>query len=125
MTERPDLTTESTRVTTERTQPRRKPRTGPRLRDRVVDGATTAISLVATGVVIILSLHIIFVMFEANQSNAIVRTVNSWAETLAWQFKDVFAPSDPKISVLVNYAVAAMVYLIVGRVAAGLVRRMR
>lgn len=84
----------------------------------------TVISVITTVVVVILAVHILFVIFEANTSNDIVSTIGDWAENLAWQFKDVFEPEDAKFRVAVNYGLAAVVYLIIGRVLAGLIQRL-
>lgn len=108
-------------VTTRRRESRR--RSGPSMRSRATNIAANLISLITTIIAAVLAVHIVFVMFEANTSNGIVRTVGDWAETLAWQFRDVFAPKDPQVSVLVNYGLAAIVYLIVGRTLARLVNR--
>ncbi|HEV7932716.1 MAG TPA: hypothetical protein VGP70_10435 [Actinomadura sp.] len=93
------------------------------LRKRVVSVIATGVSILTMLVVAVLAVHILFAVFEANGSNAIVVAVREWADRLAWEFKDVFAPRDPKVSVLVNYGLAAVVYLIVGRIIVGLVRR--
>jgi hypothetical protein len=90
---------------------------------RMLESLATAVVVVAVAVAIILAVHIVFVVFEANGANGIVKTINDWAETLAWKFKDVFTPESPKTSALVNYGLAAVIYLIVGRGVAGLIRR--
>ncbi|GLZ16216.1 hypothetical protein Acsp04_64510 [Actinomadura sp. NBRC 104425] len=93
-------------------------------RKRVVSALAGAVSLATTAVVLVLAVHIVFVAFEANTGNELVRRVAGWAHDLAWQFKDVFQPANPKIAVAVNYGLAALVYLLVGRLAVGLVRRL-
>lgn len=84
----------------------------------------TIVSVVTTIVVVILAVHILFVVFEANPANDIVSTVRDWADDLAWKFRDVFEPEDAKFRVAVNYGLAAVVYLIVGRVLVNLIRRL-
>ncbi|MBO2455904.1 hypothetical protein J4573_53135 [Actinomadura barringtoniae] len=93
-------------------------------RKRAVNAVAWAVSLATTIVVLILAVHIVFVAFEANASNDLVKHVADWADTLAWQFKDVFQPSNPKWEVAVNYGLAAVVYLIVGRIVTSLIRRL-
>jgi hypothetical protein len=83
----------------------------------------TVISVVTTVVVATLAVHILFVAFEANASNALVGTIADWAEAMAWQFKDIFQPSEPKIGVAVNYGLAGAVYLVVGRLLTSGLRR--
>jgi hypothetical protein len=97
---------------------------GADLRKRAVGAIATIISLATTIVVAVLVVHIVFTVFEANGSNGIVTAFRDWADRFAWEFKDVFAPDDPKVVVLVNYGLAAVVYLIAGRIAVGLIRRL-
>lgn len=93
------------------------------VRRRAASAAATAVSVCTAVVVIILAVHVVFVVFEANTSNDLVRWFGERATDLSWQFKDVFQPDDPKIAVAVNYGLAALVYLIAGRIAVGLIRR--
>ena len=92
---------------------------------RLSDAAATLVRVLAMIICVLLALHIAFVVFSANDDNAIVRTVNDWADWFAWRFRDIFVPKDERVGVLVNYGIAAVVYLIVGRVVAGLIRRVR
>jgi hypothetical protein len=69
-------------------------------------------SLVAA---LILVLYIVLVEFKANPRNVIVRDVKDIARPLAWVFKDLFTPKSLRVRVLVNYGIAAIVYLLVGR----------
>ncbi|TDC06686.1 hypothetical protein E1284_33465 [Actinomadura bangladeshensis] len=117
-----------------RTEPggdHRAPRVRRSLRDRTAGarrrtaGAiATAISVATTLVVLVLAVHIVFVAFEANTANDLVRWFGDRATDLCWQFKDVFQPADRKTEVAVNYGLAALVYLVIGRVLVGLVRRL-
>jgi hypothetical protein len=115
---------------TERTAPhsgRHRP-DGEPLRNglaKVTGTLATLVAVAATMIAIVLALHIAFVVFSANAANPIVRTVNDWAEWFAWQFRDMFTPKDQRVAVLVDYGIAAVVYLIAGRVVAGLIRRIR
>lgn len=92
---------------------------------RVAGVLATATTVLAAIVCVILALDIAFTVFSANEGNAIVRTVGRWGHGLAWQFRDMFTPKDRRIAVLVDYGIAAVIYLIAGRVVAGLLRRVR
>lgn len=98
-------------------------RTAPGPRARTAEIIATIIGTVTLLLVGVLAVHIVFVVFEANTGNGIVDAVRGWADALAWQFKDVFQPEDPKWAVTVNYGLAALVYLVIGRMIAALVRR--
>jgi hypothetical protein len=92
---------------------------------RAAELAAGLVGVAATVICVLLALHIAFVVFSANDDNAIVSTVNGWADWFAWRFHDMFVPKDERVRVLVNYGIAAVVYLIAGRVVAGLIRRVR
>ncbi|MEU6645100.1 hypothetical protein ABZ863_21405 [Saccharomonospora sp. NPDC046836] len=72
---------------------------------------------------LILVLHVVFVIGEANPDNGIVSWVAGWSESLLMGFKDLFQPDDPKLTVLVNYGIAALFWLIVSSVVARIIRR--
>lgn len=117
-----------TEPTTTHRGPGHRSRDGESLRTGVRRASGTAADLVrilAMIICVLLALHIAFVVFSANRDNSIVRTVNDGADWFAWRFRDMFVPKDERVGVLVNYGIAAVVYLIVGRVAAGLIRRIR
>jgi hypothetical protein len=92
---------------------------------RISDAAATLVRIIAMIICVLLALHIAFVIFSANDGNSIVRTVNDWADWFAWRFRDMFVPKDERVGVLVNFGIAAVVYLIAGRIVAGLIRRIR
>lgn len=92
-------------------------------RSRAADIIATVVSVATTIVVAILAVHIVFVVFEANSGNDIVHWFADRAGDLAWRFEDVFRPDDAKTAVAINYGLAALVYLVIGRVLAALVRR--
>ncbi|HTJ70840.1 MAG TPA: hypothetical protein VL551_25085 [Actinospica sp.] len=83
-----------------------------------------AIIMLVVGVIaLILVLHIVFVLFGANSGNAIVSTDADWARHLAAWFDGLFTTSNAKWNTVLNYGIATVVYLIVGRLLAGLVER--
>ena len=43
---------------------------------------------------------------------------------LGWNFRDLFVPHDPRVATLANYGIAAVAYLIAGRLAAAVIRRL-
>jgi hypothetical protein len=105
--------------------------TGPSVGKQLRDGWRRVVNMIATGVMVlavviacVLALHIVFVVFSANTGNGIVEFVNGWATDLAYGFKDLFVPKDAGIRVAVNYGLAAVVYLVAGRIIAGIIRRL-
>jgi hypothetical protein len=124
-TKNTNSTTKSAAETPPRSRRKRTTRTGATKYGwrRVRDALATAVVIVAAAVAIILAVHVVFVVFEANAANGIVKTINGWADSLAWNFKDIFTPANPKTAALVNYGLAAAIYLIAGRALATLIRR--
>jgi hypothetical protein len=75
----------------------------------------SVVGLVSVVVALILVLYIVLVVFKANPKNVIVHDIKDIARPLAWVFKNLFTPKSPRVRVLVNYGIAAIVYLAVGR----------
>jgi hypothetical protein len=83
----------------------------------------SAVMIVAVIVAVILAVHILFAVFNANPHNSIVDFVNHWAAQFAWHFKSLFTPKSQRIATLANYGIAAIIYVIAGRIIAGIIRR--
>ena len=77
--------------------------------------------LAAIVIAAIIVLHIVLVLIGANPGNTIVRTDADWASTLAAWFRDLFSLSNAKLDVLVNYGLAALFYLAIGRIVSSVV----
>ncbi len=91
-----------------------------------VAGILAKIVMVIAGIAAaILVLHIIFVMFNGNPSNTIVSDVQDWADSLAGPFKSLFKFKNDKTNTLVNYGVAAAVWVAGGRLVASLLQRIK
>jgi len=82
------------------------------------NGLAAIIWIIAVIAAFFLILHIIFVLFEANAGNALVDFVSDVANALAWIFRDLFTPDDEKLRVFLNFGLAAIIYLALGRIVA-------
>jgi len=89
----------------------------------VTDIVARLVVLVATVVAGLLVLGIVFTVLEANPRNDIVSAVLDVAKTLAGPFDRMFVPSDPKLATAANWGIALVVYAIVARLIAALLRR--
>jgi hypothetical protein len=74
-------------------------------------------------VALLLIVGILFVVFKANPSNGIVSWVHDAAKWLAGPFDGMFTPKDHKLEIALNWGIALVVYVIVGRFIARLLRR--
>jgi hypothetical protein len=89
-------------------------RGGYRRRDG--SGAVAGLIQAVTGLIVaIFVLHILFSVFEANQDNGFVDGIYNVARALVLGLGDVFTPDDAKLGVVLNYGLAALLYLVVGQ----------
>jgi hypothetical protein len=80
--------------------------------------------ILATGAIAaVLILGIVLTVLEANRSNDIVQLVRDAAGFLAGPFDDLFKLESNKAEVAVNWGVAAVVWLVLGRLVASLLLR--
>lgn len=90
------------------------------------DGANSVANVIraVVGVVVtVFVLHVLFVVFDANQGNEFVSVIYTLAKTLVLGLGDVFTPEDAVLGVLLNYGLAALVYLVVGQLIIKSLRR--
>jgi hypothetical protein len=83
------------------------------------------VDIVVAIVALVIALGILLVVLKANPDNALVKAVHDAARWLVGPFADVFKLDDPKLMVAVNWGLAIVVYVVVGRVVSGLLRRPR
>src|SRR3712207_1347087 len=83
------------------------------------------IEIVVAIVAAILALGVLLVVLEANRGNGLVDAILGAARWLAGAFRDFFSLDDRKLEVAVNWGLALVVYVVVGRLIAGLLRRPR
>jgi hypothetical protein len=81
------------------------------------------VTLIAVVVAAILVIGILLVVLGANQSNTLVDALMDAARWLAGPFRDLFSFDNHKTAIAVNWGIAAVVYLAVGRLLARLMVR--
>jgi hypothetical protein len=82
-----------------------------------------AVILLTCAVALVLILGIVLVLLEANRSNDIVQVVRDAAGILAGPFDDLFKLDSNKAEKAVNWGIAAVVWLALGRIVARLLLR--
>ncbi|MCP2181701.1 hypothetical protein LY12_002978 [Prauserella alba] len=93
------------------------------VRERGVGLLAGIVRWVGLAFALVLVLHVVFVIGEANPENGIVQWVADTSENLAVGFHDLFQPADPKLLVLINYGIAAIFWLVVSSIVAKVIRR--
>ena len=80
-------------------------------------------SLAGLVALVIVAAIVLFVL-GANQSNGIVSAIHDAGAWLAGPFKNLFSIHNAKLAMVINWGLAALVYLIVGHFIATLLARM-
>jgi hypothetical protein len=83
------------------------------------------IDVVVAVAAVIIALDVVLVVLEANPANDIVQLVHDAGRWVVGPFKDFFSLDDAKLEVAVNWGIALVVYVAVGRFVASLLRRPR
>jgi hypothetical protein len=89
----------------------------------VMTGIARIVRLLVGIIVLLIVAAILLRVLGANQSNTIVRDIHDVAQTLVGPFKSVFSIKNPKLSIAVNWGLAALVWLVVGSLIARLIGR--
>ena len=76
-------------------------------------------SLIAAVIVAAILLRVL----GANPSNSIVSTIHDVAKAFVGPFNDIFKIKNPKLSIAVNWGIAAVIYLFVGGLISRLIAR--
>ena len=87
---------------------------------RVVLRVVATVTAVVAAIIVI---GILFVVLEGNRDNSLVSAATDAAEFLAGPFDELFTPGSRKLGVAVSWGIAALVYVVLGRIVAGLVDR--
>jgi hypothetical protein len=82
-----------------------------------------AVILLTSAIALILILGIVLAVLEANRSNDIVQVVRDAAGILAGPFDDLFKLDSNKAEKAVNWGIAAVAWLALGRLVARLLLR--
>jgi hypothetical protein len=82
-----------------------------------------AIDVVVAVAAVVIALDVVLVVLEANPANDIVQLVHDAGEWVVGPFKDIFSLDDRKLEVAINWGIALVVYVTVGRMVASLLRR--
>jgi hypothetical protein len=83
------------------------------------------VDIVVAVVALIIAVGILLVVLEANPANDLVKAVLDAARWLVGPFRGIFTLDDRKLTVAVNWGLALVVYVVVGRLISGLLRRPR
>jgi hypothetical protein len=107
----------------EHDEPRYADRDRDRFRGPRADTIGRLVQVLTALISLIFVLHIVFVVTGANQSNDFVAFTYGTAKFFVLGLGDVFTPDDATIGVILNYGLAAAIYLVAGRIIARALKR--
>lgn len=90
---------------------------------RIATRVASVVLIIGAAFALIHVANIIFVGFDANRENAIVKFVMTLADALALGLTDLFTPMNLKLRVLINGGLAAIVWLVLAAVLGRLLRK--
>lgn len=85
-------------------------------RARVVRRVNTVINIVCGVFAVVLGLHIIMVLADANPSNGFASLVDSWSAGVSLGLRGLFTPDNEKLGTLLNDGLAALGWLLIAAV---------
>ncbi|HZE41162.1 MAG TPA: hypothetical protein VE172_20375 [Stackebrandtia sp.] len=85
--------------------------------------AARIITFVFGAIAAIILLHLAFIVLDANDGNPLVIFVSNVADWFAYLFKNLFTLDNFKWQAVLNYGIAAVIYLLVGGGLSSLFRR--
>jgi hypothetical protein len=93
-------------------------------RRRTVNIVCTIINAVCAIFAVVLALHIVLVIGEANQGNGFAAMIDDWSSAVSLGLRDLFVPENLKLRTFLNDGLAAIVWLVIGGLLTYLVRRL-
>lgn len=85
-------------------------------RFRVVRRVCAVINIVCGLFAVVLGLHVLLVVADANPNNGFASFIDSFASAVSLGLRGLFTPSSEKAQVLLNDGVAAIAWLLIGAV---------
>jgi hypothetical protein len=82
-------------------------------RVRTVRTVCTVINLVCSVFAVVLAVHIVLVLFDANPRNGFASFVNGWSGAVSLGLRGLFTPDDVKLQTLFNDGMAALAWLVI------------
>lgn len=79
------------------------------------------VRVVAGIICLLIVLGIILYDLKANGSNSIVKAIHNTANFFASPFNDIFTPKNPRTRLSINWAIAAVVYMVAGSIIAAII----
>jgi hypothetical protein len=90
---------------------------------RMFELVATVVRVVCAVIAALILIHAAFVLFEANRANILVEFTEGARNSFAWFTRDLFTKPNAKIAEVINDALAAVIWVVVGNLISKLVVR--
>jgi hypothetical protein len=90
---------------------------------RGIDALATVLRLIGMAIVLVLVLHIVLTILEANPQNGLTEFIRDAADTFNLGLSNLFVPDNQKLAVALNYGTAALIWFAITTVVLRVVRR--
>ncbi|MCE7006312.1 hypothetical protein LWC34_26270 [Kibdelosporangium philippinense] len=84
--------------------------------------AASLVNLAGSALAVLLIAHIVFVLFNANFSNGLVSWVAQWSEVVGLWFVNLFDTGNTTFTIILNFGLAAVFWLVVTGIVARVLR---
>ncbi len=84
--------------------------------------AASLVRLAGTALAVLLIAHIAFVLFNANFNNGLVSWVAQWSEVVGLWFVNLFDTGNTTFTIILNFGLAAVFWLVVTGIIARVLR---
>jgi hypothetical protein len=91
---------------------------------RTVHTVCAVIDIVCWTFAIVLLVHIFLVVADANSTNGFFQFVAGWASGITLGLDGLFTPDSPKVAVLLNESLAAVLWLLIAMLLTSLITRL-
>jgi hypothetical protein len=92
-------------------------------RRRAVGVVCTVINVICAIFAVVLALHIILVIGNANQGNGFAALIDDWSAAVSLGLRDLFVPENLKVRTFLNDGLAAIAWLAIASLLTYLIRR--
>lgn len=96
-------------------------RTHPRI--RVVRTVNALIHLLCAVFALVLAVHIVLVLGDANSANGFAHLITEWSSGVSLGLRNLFTPGSEKLRTFLNDGLAAVLWLVIGAILTDVITR--
>ncbi|WP_329044153.1 hypothetical protein OG738_23660 [Amycolatopsis sp. NBC_01488] len=96
-------------------------RTHPRI--RIVRTVNALIHLVCAVFALVLAVHIVLVLGDANSANGFAHLITEWSSNVSLGLRNLFTPDSEKLRTFLNDGLAALIWLAIGAILTDVIAR--